>query len=1299
MNKRKCYAWLFTILSIAWTANMLTAIEIPFYWLGGSQESQTEQNSDLSSNSEEALTNHQANEPQEEILPASADGGSSDSNSVAKNVQGTVSQTKDTASLLKNETDTTLSAESKALVEKPSQNENTAFEESLSIIDAPDLFVDVDSQLEQVMSSPTKSEKLVETAGSTLNPMPTGLSKNSPEEELSLNEANSLNTSETQVFSIDGNLIQDMETSALPNLFEEDTQDLSSEKSRISLEALTDALITTPEIPLKEQERVLSLEPVGEAKEESPDNSTFATDLDSIDEEELLAEESLPQKTNTGKATSIFKSLEEETPSLSLETRLPDYSSKPVTNKEEQSPKQEIKEVVSLEENTAAPFTVVENQAKTAILTPSFSEQKTAKIALANGLEVLIISDPEANHSGAALSVESGSWKDPENLPGMAHFLEHMLFLGTEKYPEENGFKSFVQENNGKTNAYTAGDHTTYAFSIDNSAFEEALDRFSQQFIDPLLSPSGIERELHAVDQEFAKSMENDHIRRLFIQKEIANKYHPDTKFHYGNIDTLKGVTREDLQDWFDKHYSSNLMHLSIISPLHIEQLQKLVAEHFSSIQNVDAKAISPQTTLSSPTFDANIVYFNPLKEERRITLQWELSTEFALDRDNRTMDIVAHVLGHEGKESLLALLKKEELAEALITSGRKVGPNNALFSIEIVLTKNGLQKVNTVFERCFEAISYFKNNGIPPYIFDEIQQMALNRYQYQSRQDVFTTVMHHARNLVTEQLATYPEQTELYGSFNPRSVRRLLAELSPDHCHITVAAPTEETAVKTDRIEKWIGVEYTVQPIPERTLNSWYNVTANPEIDLPSRNPFIPHNLEIVNLAVNDIEPRPITLFDDESGRAFFAPDTQYQVPEVNWFFKIRSPKLTGDVQNTVLTDLYIKTVREHLNPVSYQAQLAGLDYSLAQGHASLELSLVGYSSKAASFYQEILNALQTASPTETEFELYKQSLRQQYENFAKNSPLQQSNELLQSVIYDQYVTMEERAKNISYLSYEDFLSFLSQLYESTYVESLLYGNLTAAQAREVWNNTQASLASLNYPKENHPNKKLLILPQSVGPFYLVEKTERQGNAVLLMLQNGPFSFKNRAAQQILSKGIQEPFYNTLRTQQQTGYIVWNWNEEIERQLYSFFAVQSNTHNVRDLLARFELFLESFLQEFSLSSFPEERFSTLKRVLITELEQPRKSLEENARLLKTLAFEYEGDFDWLDKRIQGLEELDYSEFVDLSQAFIGRNNKQRLAILMKGVIPEENSFFYYRVNTSDKMRKISDYLPKEAIR
>lgn len=70
-----------------------------------------------------------------------------------------------------------------------------------------------------------------------------------------------------------------------------------------------------------------------------------------------------------------------------------------------------------------------------------------------------------------------GSLSDPANISGLAHFCEHMLFLGTQKYPKENEYSQFLSEHAGSSNAFTSGEHTNYYFDVSHEHLQGALDR------------------------------------------------------------------------------------------------------------------------------------------------------------------------------------------------------------------------------------------------------------------------------------------------------------------------------------------------------------------------------------------------------------------------------------------------------------------------------------------------------------------------------------------------------------------------------------------------------------------------------------------------------------------------------------------------------------------------------------------------------------------------------------------------------------------------------------------------------
>ena len=103
----------------------------------------------------------------------------------------------------------------------------------------------------------------------------------------------------------------------------------------------------------------------------------------------------------------------------------------------------------------------------TAVVTPQNDDSRTYRaVTLSNGLSCVLISSPTTSTSACSVTVNIGHCSDPLSHPGLSHFLEHMLFLGTEQEPTENGFEDWLSENGGGTNAYTDLENTGYYFSV-----------------------------------------------------------------------------------------------------------------------------------------------------------------------------------------------------------------------------------------------------------------------------------------------------------------------------------------------------------------------------------------------------------------------------------------------------------------------------------------------------------------------------------------------------------------------------------------------------------------------------------------------------------------------------------------------------------------------------------------------------------------------------------------------------------------------------------------------------------------
>lgn len=951
-----------------------------------------------------------------------------------------------------------------------------------------------------------------------------------------------------------------------------------------------------------------------------------------------------------------------------------------------------------------ADYTVIPNKATLPRLTPSLSHAQTLKIRLKNGLEAYLFSDPEVDKSSAGLTVIVGSWDEPSQYPGLAHFNEHMLFLGTRKYPKEAEYNRFIADHDGTTNAFTAEEATSFMFSIENNAFPDALDRFASFFKEPLFNPSGVSRELNAINQEYAKNLNSDDFRELFVLKALADPTHPFHRFNMGNLKSLSNVSQDSLKAWYHANYTSNLMRLAVISPLPLDKLRDLVIANFKDVPNLSRTQSDWTTPLFLKSEQPSFVYIDPVKNVRKVTLIWDLPPKFAHMKDAKPDSIVCHVLGHEGKGSLLSELKREKLAETISCGSYPLGTSNILMSLEVGLTDEGLHQLNTVIERCFQAIARFKEKGVPQYLFDEVKQLATIRYEYQPREDAFDTIMRYASWLVHEKMETFPQQTQVIERFDPKAVQELLSYMTPQNARYDVMAPESLTGVPFDKKEPWMGVPYAIRPIAPELLQSWASVKPIPEIDLPSPNPFIPQHLDLYHFEAKKSEsllPHPEIILDGPKGKIYYAPDTRFLTPNIGWAIQLKTPSIIdGNASQVVQGELYVKCLKEALDPYIYPAALAGLNCDIDTKENGIAISIDGYSDKASLLLSKIIDAMKAEPPSEQTFKVWKASLLRQYQNFGKDNPIELAHQLMLSILYQHYTTEKEKAAAIKKITYPQFVEFVQKLFSKVYVEGMLYGNMTLDQAKEVSANLVKATPGEPYPPAQHYKPEVILLPENKGPFFVEVKVPTQGNVAWLTMEaqpaaSGPPYFKQRAAQQILMQDINAPFFEELRTKQQTGYLVYSGSEELERKLFSFFTVQSDTHDSRDLLARFELFIERYLQEMP-HELTEERFNILKFSLIDSLEKANKNVREMSQTLNLIAFKYDADFNWIDKRVAGLKELTLEECYSLGRALFGKQNRRRIGLILNGQMPDSDVLHYTRMGNIPQIRKLGKYEPRE---
>ncbi len=375
--------------------------------------------------------------------------------------------------------------------------------------------------------------------------------------------------------------------------------------------------------------------------------------------------------------------------------------------------------------------------------------------------------------AAAALTVGVGSFCDPPDCEGLAHYCEHGLFLGSKKFPGENDYSAYVVLHGGSDNAMTETEYTVYHFDVVPSALEGALDRFASFFVEPLLQRESCARELQSIDEEFSLSRNDDYSRLQELRCHTSVDGHPCRKFCWGNTESLmtvplsKGIdVTKSLVEFHQRYYKAPLMQLCVLGTQSLDELQAMVCRLFSGLCSEPVSLCEienrpPGAEVCFKYFDngqrrcqylsfleagmpfplsSPMVYrIRPVKDTNKLLLHWQLPPQCEHYRSDPCM-YLSHVVGHEGKGSLYSALQAKGWATGLVAGvfedGHQTNTAFSIFTVSFTLTEKGMSHWEDVVELLFSLLSLLRKDPLPKWIQDELRRISLLSFRFQEEME-----------------------------------------------------------------------------------------------------------------------------------------------------------------------------------------------------------------------------------------------------------------------------------------------------------------------------------------------------------------------------------------------------------------------------------------------------------------------------------------------------------------------------------------------------------------------------------
>ncbi|KAI9781095.1 MAG: Insulinase (Peptidase M16) [Peltula sp. TS41687] len=929
--------------------------------------------------------------------------------------------------------------------------------------------------------------------------------------------------------------------------------------------------------------------------------------------------------------------------------------------------------------------------------TPALDDRSYRVIRLSNDLEVLLVHDPDTDKASAAMDVNVGSFSDTEDMPGMAHAVEHLLFMGTEKYPKENAYREYLTANSGHSNAYTAATSTNYYFELaasdkltdveasnpdgrssptianaQKSPLYGALDRFAQFFVAPLFLASTLDRELQAVHSENKKNLQSDGWRLYQLSKSTSNPKHPYSHFSTGNLETLRdnpkerGVeVRTEFMKFHEQSYSANLMKLVVLGRESLDDLESWVVELFSCIRNkhLPKNRWDEEQPLTKDELLTQC-FAKPVMDSHLLEITFPFMDEEQL-YESQPGRYLSHLIGHEAPGSVLAYIKGRGWATGLSAGSTQICPGSSLFEVSIRLTEEGLKNYKAIVQVIFQYISLIRESGPQAWIFDEMKGMAEVNFRFKQKSPAsdFTSKTSSAMQKPIPR-AWLLSGSRLLRKFEPDVISRALEYLRSDNFRLTLVSHSFSDGL--NQRERWYGTEYKLEKIPAEDLSEISKAEQKTsterisELHLPHKNEFIPTQLEVEKRDVKEPLKAPRLIRNDEGVRTWWKKDDSFWVPKGNIFIRLRNPWIDTTPETGVKTALYCELVTDALVEYAYDAELAGLGYQLSCDSVGLQAFISGYNDKMAVLLEKVLNTMQSLEIKVDRFAVVKERLLEEYQNCDYQEPFRQIGDYTDWLNHPTGWLNEQYLAELPHLSASDIQHFYPQLLREVHIEMLVHGNLYKEDALRLTRLVESSLKSHALPSSQWPIQRSLVLPEGGNFVYsrALKDPANVNHGIETFMYVGLRSDRTLRAKLLLVAQItEEPAFDQLRTKEQLGYVVFSGVRATATTMGYRVIIQSE-HPPDYLDERIDAFLRDFVVK--LKEMGTAEFNDHKKSLIAKRLEKLKNLGQESRRLWTHIRNEYLDFDQVEQDVRFIEPLSQAEIIEFFIRYISPDSAAR---------------------------------------
>jgi insulysin len=874
----------------------------------------------------------------------------------------------------------------------------------------------------------------------------------------------------------------------------------------------------------------------------------------------------------------------------------------------------------------------------------------------------MIIQDVNVRTAGAVMSVNSGVKNEGKDIYGLAHYTEHMLFLGSKKFNNPTYFVDFITQHNGKFNGYTDFDTTGFFFKINTDKFKHGLEIFSRFFIDPLFSKEYVEKEVNSVNSEYERNIQLDSKRKEMVLRDISDENSLFHRFSTGNTQTLWNHTRENKIDLREKaleywklNYRPDNMKLVVYGDQSIDTYKSLVEEMFAEMLK-NPEPYNPEAlgkwTKPTPWDKHNIgklVLFKTINNHHELDITFLIDDVFAALPDNLGLYFKV-LLNYRGKGSLQDVLRRKGYVAGIKANLRRTYEGFSFFKMKGYITRHGIKNLDKVLKVIFTYIKYVREKALNKKLYGYIKRIFDVSFFFNNRKKKLMKSLKSMSMIVWRYTKKYYfSQHRILSKYDKDKIKKFGDQLTLDNAVIIVGNKefTPELINKYPNFVEGIKENNLIQDYVLNKKDPFYytvygqyqlkkdfikNIDENSvfkksKLKLISNRKALPKKISLIKSCpannkfkcikeyrsdARDLTPKLVK--QSKHYELWHKKDRSFFVTKTNLFMKFI---FDIDVNNPK----YATKMRLLIYALNHYLRNFFFDESLRQTSFHINASANGFSAKIFSFTETLKDSsisfftkMKKLKLNKSEFELIKDEMKNHINAQMNLVPALRAYVNFFTIILKDYVHNKNILLELENLKLEQFQAFYDKLFNSMYVNAFFHGTMDKNSSLILFGNIFQVLTAGKPVKEikKHSLKHYVNAHADLTNYFIFREklmqTYNVNHAIMNFYQLGEENVKNIFMANMIKALCGYIYFTQLRIKEQLGYTARAKIFSEGNVIYYMILVQGSKKTPEIMDLRIENVVEMMRKR--IQDAPERKFEKFKNIISFKIGKKDKSLK-----------------------------------------------------------------------------------------